>query len=255
MWIRPTLPSSSCRNAPYGVMRWTAPSTTAPTSRSAIGTPFRKMRRDRTIPPPPEAVNSEVEASSRLRDRRMKFIFGPAGLRRRSIVSTDTRSQSSTSAGGESRMQSEVAERQSTRVAARAVDAVKVYGRGDAAVRALDGISAEFPAGQFTAIMGPSGSGKSTLLHCLAGLDSLTSGQVFIGDVDLTALDEKRLTLLRREKIGFVFQAYNLVPTLSAEENITLPMDIAGRKPDQGWLDNVIDTVDLRNRLSHRPSE
>jgi putative ABC transport system ATP-binding protein len=152
-------------------------------------------------------------------------------------------------------MQAQVDERQSTRLAARAVDAVKIYGKGDAVVRALDGISAEFPAGQFTAIMGPSGSGKSTLLHCMAGLDSLSSGQVFIGDVDLTALDEKRLTLLRREKIGFVFQAFNLVPTLNAEENITLPMDIAGRKPDQSWLDTVIDTVDLRNRLSHRPSE
>src|SRR5437660_866663 len=138
---------------------------------------------------------------------------------------------------------------------ARARDAVKIYGSGDTAVRALDGATVDVGRAEFTAIMGPSGSGKSTLLHCLAGLDSLTSGQVFIGDVDVTALDEKRLTLLRREKVGFVFQAYNLVPTLSAEENITLPMDIAGRKPDQGWLDNVIDTVDLRNRLSHRPSE
>jgi putative ABC transport system ATP-binding protein len=152
-------------------------------------------------------------------------------------------------------MQSTLDERRETRLAARAADAVKIYGKGDAAVRALDGISAEFPAGMFTAIMGPSGSGKSTLLHCMAGLDSLTSGQVFIGDIDLTALDEKRLTLLRREKIGFVFQAFNLVPTLNAEENITLPMDIAGRKPDQEWLNTVIDTVDLRNRLSHRPSE
>jgi putative ABC transport system ATP-binding protein len=156
---------------------------------------------------------------------------------------------------GGSPMQAMLDEKRGTRLAARAVDAVKIYGEGDAAVRALDGISAEFPAGQFTAIMGPSGSGKSTLLHCMAGLDSLTSGQVFIGEVDLTKLDEKRLTLLRREKIGFVFQAFNLVPTLNAEENITLPMDIAGRKPDQGWLNTVIDTVDLRNRLSHRPSE
>jgi putative ABC transport system ATP-binding protein len=152
-------------------------------------------------------------------------------------------------------VQSTVDERRSTRLAARAVDAVKVYGRGDAEVRALNGVSIDFPAGQFSAIMGPSGSGKSTLLHCLAGLDSLTSGKVFIGDVDLTALDEKRLTILRREKVGFVFQAFNLIPTLNAEENITLPMDIAGQKPDRAWVDKVIDTVGLRPRLTHRPSE
>ena len=152
-------------------------------------------------------------------------------------------------------MQVALDEKQSTRLAARAVDASKVYGRGDAEVRALDGVSIDFPAGQFSAIMGPSGSGKSTLLHCLAGLDSLTSGKVFIGDVDLTGLDEKRLTLLRREKVGFVFQAFNLIPTLNVEENITLPMDIAGQKPDRAWVDTVIDTVDLRPRLSHRPSE
>jgi putative ABC transport system ATP-binding protein len=141
------------------------------------------------------------------------------------------------------------------KVAARAVDAVKVYGEGGAAVRALDGVSVEFPVGRFSAIMGPSGSGKSTLLHCMAGLDRLTSGHVFIGEVDLGSLDEKRLTVLRREKIGFVFQAYNLVPTLTASENVTLPLDIAGRKPDEAWLDTVIDTVGLRDRLSHRPSE
>jgi len=146
-------------------------------------------------------------------------------------------------------------EKQGTTLAARAVEAVKIYGSGDAEVRALDGASIEFPAGRYTAIMGPSGSGKSTLLHCLAGLDSLTSGRVFIGDVDLSSLDEKRLTLLRRKKVGFVFQTFNLVPTLSAVENITLPIDIAGDKPDRAWLDTVIDTVDLRNRLSHRPSE
>jgi putative ABC transport system ATP-binding protein len=139
--------------------------------------------------------------------------------------------------------------------AARAVDAVKVYGRGDAAVRALDGISVEFAAGRFTAIMGPSGSGKSTLLHCMAGLDRLTEGHVFIGDVDLSTLDEKRLTVLRRDKVGFVFQAYNLVPTLTAAENITLPIDIAGRRPDRSWFDTVIQTVGLRDRLTHRPSE
>jgi putative ABC transport system ATP-binding protein len=140
-------------------------------------------------------------------------------------------------------------------MAARAVDAVKVYGEGGAAVRALDGVSVDFPLGQFTAIMGPSGSGKSTLLHCMAGLDRLTSGHVYIGDVDLGSLGEKELTLLRRDKVGFVFQAYNLVPTLTAAENVTLPLDIAGRKPDGPWLDTVIDTVGLRDRLTHRPSQ
>ena len=152
-------------------------------------------------------------------------------------------------------MPSTLDEKQATTLAARAVEAVKIYGSGDAEVRALDGVSIEFPTGHYTAIMGPSGSGKSTLLHCLAGLDSLTSGRVFIGDVDLSSLDEKRLTLLRRKKVGFVFQTYNLVPTLSAVENITLPIDISGDKPDRAWLDTVIDTVDLRSRLSHRPSE
>ena len=144
---------------------------------------------------------------------------------------------------------------QDVRVAAKAVDAVKVYGSGDAAVRALDGISVEFETRRFHAVMGPSGSGKSTLLHCLAGLDSLTSGHVYIGDVDLTTLSERKLTLLRREKVGFVFQTYNLVPTLSAIENITLPLDIAGRKPEASWLDTVVSTVGLRDRLRHRPSE
>jgi len=140
-------------------------------------------------------------------------------------------------------------------IAARAVDATKIYGKGDTEVRALDGVSVDFPARAFTAIMGPSGSGKSTLMQCVAGLDSLTSGQVFIGEAELSRLSEKQLTLLRRDKIGFVFQAYNLVPTLTAGENITLPMDLAGRKPDQGWVDRVVDTVDLRDRLHHRPSE
>jgi putative ABC transport system ATP-binding protein len=143
----------------------------------------------------------------------------------------------------------------STTLAARAVDAVKIYGEGDAAVRALDGISVSFPVGRFTAIMGPSGSGKSTLLHCMAGLDRLTSGHVFIGEIDLGSLDEKKLTLLRRDKVGFVFQAYNLIPTLTARENVTLPLDIAGRKPDGPWLNTVIQTVGLQDRLSHRPSE
>jgi putative ABC transport system ATP-binding protein len=141
------------------------------------------------------------------------------------------------------------------RTAARVVDAVKVYGSGDTAVRALDGVSVAFPAGRFTAIMGPSGSGKSTLMHCAAGLDTLTSGSAHIGDTDLAGLDDRRLTLLRRDRVGFVFQAFNLVPTLSARENITLPLDIAGRKVDQEWFDTVIDTVGLRDRLSHRPSE
>jgi putative ABC transport system ATP-binding protein len=140
-------------------------------------------------------------------------------------------------------------------VAARAIGATKTYGKGDGAVVALDRVDVEFAAGEFTAIMGPSGSGKSTLMHCLAGLDELTGGQVLIGDVDLTTLNDKRLTLLRRDKIGFIFQAYNLVPTLTALENITLPMDLAGRKPDQAWLDQVVDTIGLRDRLRHRPSE
>jgi putative ABC transport system ATP-binding protein len=144
---------------------------------------------------------------------------------------------------------------QAAGVAARAVDAVKVYGTGPAAVRALDGVTVDFPAGKYTAVMGPSGSGKSTLLHCMAGLDSLTSGKVYIGETDLTSLGEKRLTQLRRDKIGFVFQAYNLIPTLNAAENVTLPMDIAGRKPDAQWLDTVIRTVGLSDRLTHRPSE
>jgi putative ABC transport system ATP-binding protein len=138
---------------------------------------------------------------------------------------------------------------------ARAIEVVKVYGSGDTVVRALDGVTVEFPEGHFTAIMGPSGSGKSTLMHCVAGLDSVTSGRVFIGDVELSTLSDKELTLLRRERVGFVFQAFNLIPTLNALENITLPMDLAGRKADQAWLDQVIDIVSLRDRLSHRPSE
>ena len=133
--------------------------------------------------------------------------------------------------------------------AARSVDLYKVYGSGDAEVVALGGVTVDFEAGRFTAIMGPSGSGKSTLLHCIAGLDAPTAGQVFIGEVDLTTLSEKQLTLLRREKVGFVFQAYNLVPTLTAAENITLPLDIAGDKPDRGWFDTVVDAVGLRSRF------
>jgi putative ABC transport system ATP-binding protein len=150
---------------------------------------------------------------------------------------------------------SSLVDKQQTRLAARAVDLVKVYGQGDTEVRALDGVSVDLPAGQFTAIMGPSGSGKSTLMHCLAGLDTITSGQVLIGEVDISKLSEKQLTLLRRDKIGFIFQAYNLLPTLTAAENIELPLAIAGRKPDRGWLDTVIDAVGLRQRLGHKPAE
>jgi putative ABC transport system ATP-binding protein len=138
---------------------------------------------------------------------------------------------------------------------ARTIDATKVYGSGDTAVVALDSVSVEFEGGKFTAIMGPSGSGKSTLMHCIAGLDTLTSGEAQIGDTNLSDLKDKELTILRRDKIGFVFQAYNLVPTLTALENITLPSALAGREPDQAWLDGIIDTVRLRDRLHHRPSE
>jgi putative ABC transport system ATP-binding protein len=142
-----------------------------------------------------------------------------------------------------------------TRTAARVVDAVKVYGTGDTAVRALDGVSVDFPAGRFTAIMGPSGSGKSTLMHCAAGLDTLTSGTSFIGGTELGRLDDRRLTLLRRDRVGFVFQAFNLVPTLTVAENITLPLDLAGGKGDPDWIDALVDVVGLRDRLHHRPSE
>ncbi len=139
--------------------------------------------------------------------------------------------------------------------AARVVDARKIYGEGDAEVRALDGISEEFPSGQFTAIMGPSGSGKSTLLQTMAGLDQLTSGQAWLGDTEITGLSEKKLTRVRRDKVGFIFQAYNLVPTLTVEENITLPMDIARVKPDKEWIATVVDAVGMSDRLDHRPSE
>jgi putative ABC transport system ATP-binding protein len=139
--------------------------------------------------------------------------------------------------------------------AARAIEAVKVYGEGTAAVRALDGISLDVERGRFTAIMGASGSGKSTLLHCLAGLDELTSGRVMIGDLDLATLDDNELTRLRRDRIGFVFQAFNLVPTLTAEENIVLPLAIAGRRADPDWLKAVIATLHLGDRLDHRPSQ
>ena len=140
-------------------------------------------------------------------------------------------------------------------VAARAVNATKVYGKGITSVTALDDVTVEFAAGAFTAIMGPSGSGKSTLMHALAGLDNLTSGDVWLGDQKLSGLNDKQLTLVRRDRVGFVFQAFNLVPTLTAYENITLPSSLAGRRPDAEWLNTVIDTVGLRDRLEHRPSE
>ena len=139
--------------------------------------------------------------------------------------------------------------------AARVAGATKVYGEGGAAVTALDDLTVEFEQGKFTAIMGPSGSGKSTLLHCVAGLDTLTAGSAFIEDVSLGDLNEKDLTLLRREKVGFIFQAYNLIPTLDAAENITLPIDIAGGDLDQAWFDTVVGTIGITDRLGHRPSE
>jgi putative ABC transport system ATP-binding protein len=140
-------------------------------------------------------------------------------------------------------------------LAARAIDTTKVFGRGESEVRALDGVSIDFASGHFTAIMGPSGSGKSTLMHCIAGLDSLTSGSVWIGETELGSLTDKHLTQLRRDRVGFVFQAFNLLPTLSAGENITLPMKLAGRKPEARWFDTVVETVGIGNRLRHRPSE
>ena len=139
--------------------------------------------------------------------------------------------------------------------AARAEGVTKVYGWGDTRVTALDDMSVAFARGEFTAVMGPSGSGKSTLMHCMAGLDSVTEGSVFIGDQDLSTLSDRQLTKLRRERIGFIFQAYNLVPTLSASENITLPLDLAGTKVDQSWFDSVVETLGVADRLKHRPSE
>jgi putative ABC transport system ATP-binding protein len=139
--------------------------------------------------------------------------------------------------------------------AARAIAAVKVFGEGSTAVRALDGINLALPRGEFTAIMGASGSGKSTLLHCMAGLDTLTSGQALIGDTDLSTLDDAGLTRIRRDRVGFIFQAYNLIPTLTAAENISLPLAIAGRKPDEAWFAAVVETLHLRDRLTHRPSQ
>ncbi|MEU1310637.1 ABC transporter ATP-binding protein [Streptomyces cinnamoneus] len=143
----------------------------------------------------------------------------------------------------------------STEIAARAVNVHKVYGSGDAEVAALRGVNVELKKGQFTAVMGPSGSGKSTLMHCLAGLDTVTQGEVYVADVQVTGMKDKELTRLRRDRIGFIFQQFNLLPTLTAEENILLPLAIAGRKPSQDWFERVIETVGLQNRLKHRPTE
>lgn len=157
--------------------------------------------------------------------------------------------------GGETGAMCPTVESATTTAAASAVDAVKVYGKGGTEVRALDGVTVSFERGRFTAIMGPSGSGKSTLMHCLAGLDRLTAGSVQVGGTDLSGLSDKELTTLRRDKIGFVFQSFNLVPTLTAIENITLPLTLGGRKPDPEWLDQVIAAVGLGDRLTHKPSE
>ncbi|HJL90316.1 MAG TPA: ABC transporter ATP-binding protein [Acidimicrobiales bacterium] len=139
--------------------------------------------------------------------------------------------------------------------AARMAEGTKVYGAGDTEVRALDGVSVGFEAGRFTAIMGPSGSGKSTLMHCVAGLDDLSSGSVFIGDTELGSLSDRELTLLRRDQVGFIFQSFNLIPTLTAAENLTLPLDLAGRRPDRDWMDNLVSSLGIGDRLRHRPDE
>jgi len=152
-------------------------------------------------------------------------------------------------------LQSSGAARSSIPSAARAVDLVKTYGKGDAAVHALAGINVEFERGRFTAVMGPSGSGKSTLMHCMAGLDTPTSGRTFVGDLEIGTLDDAALTQMRRDRIGFVFQSFNLIPTLTAGENITLPVDLAGEKVDRAWFDYLVDQLGIRDRLSHRPSE
>ncbi|MEU2553937.1 MULTISPECIES: ABC transporter ATP-binding protein [unclassified Streptomyces] len=140
-------------------------------------------------------------------------------------------------------------------IAARARGLTKAYGAGETAVLALDSVDVDIARGRFTAVMGPSGSGKSTLMHCLAGLDDVSAGQVWLGDTEITGMRDRELTRLRRDRVGFMFQSFNLIPTLTAAENITLPMDIAGRRPDGAWLDQVIDTLGLRGRLSHRPAQ
>jgi len=148
-----------------------------------------------------------------------------------------------------------VADNTTNTAAARMTDGTKIYGSDDTEVRALDGVTVDFEQGKFTAIMGPSGAGKSTLMHCVAGLDDLTSGSVHIGDVELGSLSDRDLTLLRRDKVGFVFQAYNLLPTLTAAENTTLPLDLAGRRPDSDWMDQVVKAIGIADRLKHRPDE
>lgn len=152
-------------------------------------------------------------------------------------------------------MTSQAAPQSESQPAARAAALTKVYGEGAMSVTALNAVDVDVFSGEFTAIMGPSGSGKSTLMHCLAGLDSITSGHVFLADTEVSSLSDKALTKLRRDKVGFIFQSFNLIPTLTAAENITLPLDIAGRDVDQAWFDTVVDTVGLRDRLTHRPSE
>lgn len=144
---------------------------------------------------------------------------------------------------------------QQRRIAARAVDLTKTYGQGETQVKALDNIAVEFAAEEFTAIMGPSGSGKSTLMHCMAGLDRVSSGSTFIGDTDLAGLNDKEMTNLRRDRLGFIFQSFNLVPTLTAAENITLPLDVAGKKVDRKWFEEVTTRLGLAKRLNHRPAE
>jgi len=152
-------------------------------------------------------------------------------------------------------MTTPVIPRQTTSAAARTVDARKIYGKDQTEVRALDGVTVDFANQRFTAIMGPSGSGKSTLLHCTAGLDTLTTGHAFIGDEDLSRLSDKELTVLRRDRVGFVFQAYNLLPMLTALENITLPLRLGGHAAEPEWVDRVVDIMGLRDRLQHRPTE
>jgi putative ABC transport system ATP-binding protein len=152
-------------------------------------------------------------------------------------------------------MHSSVMDNRQTTPAARATDLRKTYGKGDAVVHALAGVNVEFARGQFTAVMGPSGSGKSTLMHCMAGLDVPTSGHAYVGGIDVGSLDDSGLTQLRRDHIGFVFQSFNLVPTLTARENIVLPADLAGTKVDQAWLDYLVDQLGISDRLSHRPAE
>ncbi|MER5886539.1 ABC transporter ATP-binding protein [Streptomyces sp. NPDC001941] len=140
-------------------------------------------------------------------------------------------------------------------LAARARALTKAYGSGETTVLALDSVDVDIARGRFTAVMGPSGSGKSTLMHCLAGLDTVSAGQVWLGDTEITGLRDRELTRLRRDRVGFMFQSFNLLPTLTAAENITLPMDIAGRAPDRAWVDRVVDTLGLRDRLGHRPAQ